>query len=219
MRYQYAPYYGAFYATALRRDANSGNLMWDNASGQSVFVLQCPYGINPFEKIQEICVAMEKKELEEDTFTEVLPDIWMRMVTAVQKVRGKGCPMRGEASTYAVLGCEEKGDVRILYAPQIEKKAKLDIPAEITAVVKKETAEVRKGFFGKKIEVVDTGFFSVRFPNGGIPGYHDGELVYINGKIQIPITQKMLENKVIYLKTNTRPDIRTTNKGLSLKLS
>ncbi|MEF2955186.1 MAG: hypothetical protein U0O33_11930 [Blautia sp.] len=218
MKYQYVPYDGAFYATMLRRDVNSGNLMWDNAKGRSVLVVQCPYGDNPFEKVREICNALEKTELEPDNFIEVLPDIWTRMVTAVQKVREKGCPMRGEASTYAIFCCEEKEDVCILYAPQTEKKSKIDIPAEISAIIKKETVEVRKGFLSRRTEQVDTGFYSINFPNGGIPGYYDGDLMYFVGKLQIPITRQMLENKKIYIKTNIKPDIKSTNRGLNLKL-
>lgn len=93
MKYQYAPYEGKFFATMLRRDGNTHNLMWDNPNGRTVLVIQCPYGRNPFERMEELCEAMGNVELEEEKFVEVLPDIWVRMVTAVQKVRGKGCPL------------------------------------------------------------------------------------------------------------------------------
>lgn len=220
MKYQYAPYAGNFFATMLRRDGTTHNLMWENSNGRTVLIVQCPYGKNPFERMEEICAAMEQAELEEETFMEVLPDIWVRKVTAIQKVRGKGCPLRGEASTYAVFCCEENEEegICLIHAPQTEKKSRLDIPAEMTVSVTKGTVEVKKGLFGRKTEIQETGFYRIEFPASGTAGYNDGDLAYYINKLQIPITRQMIEEKVIYVKTDKKPDIRTENKGLSLKI-
>ena len=94
----------------------------------------------------------------------------------------------------------------------------MDITAEMTITIRKETIEVRKGLFGRKTEIQDSGFYSVEFPSTGVVGYNDGDLVYYVNKLQIPITRQMLDNKIIYLKTNTKPDIRAENKGLNLKV-
>lgn len=88
----------------------------------------------------------------------------------------------------------------------------------MTITVKKGTYEVRRGFLGRRIELQETGFYSIEFPATGTAGYNDGDLVYYVNKLQIPITRQMIETKVIYVKTDTKPDIRTENKGLSLTI-
>ena len=220
MKYQYVPYESRCYATMLRREASTRNLMWDNTKGQTVLILQCPYGDSPFEKMEEVCRKLETRELEQEKFTEILPGVWGRMVTAVQKSRGKGCPLRGEASTSAVFCCENKEDVCYIHAPQSEKKARLDIPAEMNIHIEEETVavKVRKGLFKTVTEIQPKGFFRVDFSQESVAGYNDGDLVYRTGNLEMPITRQMIENGSIFFKTDKKPDIHTENQGLLLKI-
>lgn len=223
MTYQYSPYSSACYATMLRRDTTTGNLTWDSSKGRTVLVVQCGYGRYPYEDMEEICGLLGQISLEEDAFNEVLPDIWVRFVTPGQKVKNKGCPLRGEASSYTVFCCEEAEDgTRILvHAPQSEKRTSLNIPAEIIVEINEDMELKSKGFlmFGKS-EQVATGYYSVDFPRECPVGYVDGDIFYtVDDRLLIPVTRNMMEQRRIYIKTSAVPRFGTNNEGLKLTVS
>lgn len=223
MTYRYSPYSSACYATMLRRDTATGNLTWDSSKGRTVLVIQCGYGRFPYEDMEEICARLGQMSLEEDEFNEVLPGIWARLVTPGQKVKNKGCPLRGEASSYTVFCCEESedGTCILVHAPQSEKRTSLNIPAEIIVELKEDTETRSKGFliFGKSEEVA-TGYYTADFPRDCPVGYVDGDIYYtVNDRLSIPVTRRMMEQGRIYIKSEAAPRFATSNEGLKLTAS
>lgn len=220
MTYRYSPYSSACYATMLRRDTATGNLTWDSSKGRTVLVVQCGYGRLPYEDMEEICSRLGQISLEEDAFNEVLPGVWARFVTPGQKVKNKGCPLRGEASSYTVFCCEdaEDGSGVLVHAPQTEKRTSLNIPAEIIVEIKEDTEMRSKGFllFGKSEEVA-TGYCRVEFPKDCPVGYVDGDIFYsANDRLTVPVTRKMMEQGTVYVKTGAALQFGTYNEGLKL---
>ena len=55
MIYKYSPNNPARFATNLRLDKTTKNLMWDNANGQDVLIVQTPFGSSAIDYIEEIC--------------------------------------------------------------------------------------------------------------------------------------------------------------------
>ena len=216
MRYRYCPNSADWYATNLRQDRGTGNLTWDNNRGQDVLIVQTPFEYNAENLMEELCQLMEEAVLQTDSYTEVKTGVWVRFVTAADKARmNNGCPINTEASTYSVFACCTEGNVCSIYAPQKNQamiSAYYSIPMQIHVDIQEQIRT--EGFIKKK--VVKTGYYTLSFPQDIAAGYHNGDLVCRVAGLDIPLTQQMLERGSVYIKTEHRPQVISTNKGLEL---
>lgn len=203
------------FATNLRRDNTTGNLMWDNAQGQDALIIQTPFGISPTDQLDEICEAMSKCDLQDDAYTEVMSGICVRYVSATDKAKNRGCILNGEASTYTVLGCSKDADYYRVYRPQDHSiiSSKCDIPLRICVEVTKQT--ISKGLFRKREE--ETGFYLLRFPNILAGSLSDGDVAYRIGSLEIPVTKKMVEQGAAFVESKMKPVFVTKNNGFMLE--
>ena len=218
MRYEYLPNDPQHFATNLRQDFQSKNLIWDNARGKDVLIVQTTFGVSAVEKMEELCSVLENTLVNKEKFTEIATGVWLRIVTASEKAKQNGCPLNGEASTYTVFGVMEDSDNNIckIFAPQNQAMitACCDVPLDIHVEISQQTRE--EGFlFAKK--TVTTGFYSISFIDQIGAGYVDGDLCCEINKFQVPLTRKMLENRVVYVKSTVKPQIVSLNKGMQLK--
>lgn len=213
MKYKFCDYDITKYATDLRKDSNSSNLMWDNAKGQSVMIIQTSFGENPLDQIDEICDRLEKMTIKENEFNEVFTCVWIRFVTAADKSRFSGCPLNGGASTYTVLSYDMLENVCNIYAPQDPNitSYQCNIPLEVT--IKIEEIKSKPFFFSKE---QPTGFYEITFPHNMLLAYKEGDLILENGSLQIPINYKMINRRTIYVKADKHPKIISRNKGLKV---
>lgn len=213
MRYEYVPNDPQRFATNLRRDSAGGNLTWDNARGQEVLIIQTPFGQSAMDKMPQICEALPSAP-PHGRYAEVLPGVWARFVSAVEKARNNGCPLNGEASTYAVFACDTQQDVCHIFQPQEQTMITpcCDVPLELRVDVAKSTRQ--EGVLRKR--VVETGFYRLTFPENCGKGYVDGDLRYQVGNLVIPVTRQMLEQGEVYVKTEVKPRLFSVNKGLRL---
>ena len=214
MRFIYCPGNPEHFATNLRRDAAGKCLMWDNAPGQEVLLVQTAFGKFPAEDGTAMCAALSAAELQPGRFTEFGTGMWARFVSPGDKARLGGCPLNGEASCYTVFAVERAGDeCRVLAPPkQAMISASCQIPQEIHVEIGRQMRTEGRLF---KREV-DTGFFAVRFPAGLGKGYVDGDMEYEIDGFRIPVTRRMLEQQVFYVKSGTRPRLESRNRGLKL---
>lgn len=214
MEYRYCPNEPSRFATNLRRDHGKPNLMWDNARGQDVLLVQTPFQQSATDIIEKLCEAMSGISIHVEKYTEVLPGVWVRFVTAADKAKLGGCPIHNEASTYTVFSCATEGNVCCIFAPQYQAmiSAHCDIPMQIHVTVSEQTRT--EGIFKKRL--VSTGYYILSFPAGISNGCKDGDLAYKVRNITIPVTRQMLEQRTVYIKTDSRPEIISKNKGLKL---
>lgn len=214
MKYQYCPNDPEHYATNLRREQGTRNLKWDNARGQDVLLVQTPFECSAIDIIEELCNRMEKVSLTPDKYTEIQPSVWVRFVTAADKAKMGGCPINAEACTYTVFSCCVENDTCLIYAPQNQAmiSAFCNIPMEVHINVEEQTRV--EGILKKRL--VSTGYYTIAFPKGFDAGYKDGDLTYRIQDFTIPITRRMLEHGIVYIKTERKPDVVSKNKGLKL---
>lgn len=214
MHYEYCPNNPERYATGLRRDFHTKNLMWDSARGQDAVIVQTPFGTSAVEQMKEICQRLEEIAVIPDQYTELFGGVWIRFVTAAEKARNSGCPLNGEASTYTVFSCHVNKEVTQIYEPmnQAMISASCDIPLEVHIELKKEVRI--EGIIRKK--EVETGFYCMIFPAGMGNGYVNGTLKYQIGAFEIPITKEMLEQRTVYVKTQIQPIMFSDNEGMRL---
>lgn len=214
VKYEYNPNDPKRFSTDLRYDLKTKNLIWDNASGQNVMIVQTPFGESAVSRIEEICVALEKIMIYPNKYIEVLSNIWIRFVTIQDKAKNNGCPLNGEASTYTVFSYEIKGNITAIFAPKNQAmiSSSCDIPLELHAEVKR--MKKQEGFFFKR--EIDTGFYSITFSTGISSGYIDGSIQYKINDFVIPVTKLMLIQGTIYIKTDVRPVLVSNNIGIKL---
>lgn len=214
MKYIYCPNDPQHYATNLRREQGTRNLKWDNARGQDVLLVQTPFEASAVDLIEELCSHMEKATILPDNYTEIQPNVWIRFVTAADKAKMCGCPLNMEACTYTVFSYCIEDEVCSIFAPQNQAmiSAYCNIPMEVHVNVEEQTRV--EGLFKKR--TVSTGYFAVSFPKDFNPGYMDGDLTYRIKDFVIPITRKMVEQGVVYIKTKVKPEVVSKNKGLKL---
>lgn len=202
------------FATNLRRDNLTHNLIWDNAKGQAVLIVQTPFGQSAVSMLDEICKSLEAIDELSDKYFEVLNGVWVRYVTAADKARNNGCPVNGEASTYTVFSCCKIQSELSVYKPQDQKMISsfFDIPLKIHVDISKDV--VYQGFFKKR--AVETGFYCVRFPADLSNGYIDGSLSYIIDDFEVPVTKEMISQGTIFVKSKSRPEMKAKIKGLQI---
>ncbi len=214
MKYEYTPNDPKRFSTNLRYDLKTKNLIWDNASGQNVIIVQTPFGESAVSRIEEICVALEKVMVYPNKYIEVLSNIWVRFVTIQDKAKNNGCPLNGEASTYTVFSYEIKGNITAIFAPKSQAmiSSSCDIPLELHAEINR--IKKQKGFFLK--HEIDTGFYSITFSSDISSSYIDGSIQYMINDFMIPITKLMLMQGTIYIKTEVRPVLISNNIGIKV---
>lgn len=214
MKYEYTPNDPKRFSTNLRYDLKTKNLIWDNASGQNVIIVQTPFGESAVSRIEEICVALEKIIIYPNKYIEVFGNIWVRFVTIQDKAQNKGCPLNGEASTYTVFSYVVEGDIIKIFAPKSQAmiSSSCDIPLELHAEINR--IKKQKGFFLKR--EIDTGFYSITFSSDISSSYIDGSIQYMINDFMIPITKLMLMQGTIYIKTEVRPVLISNNIGIKV---
>lgn len=203
------------FATNLRRTVQTKNLTWDNANGQDVIIVQTPFGESAVSILDDICKALNGIEVPSDSFAKILDGVWVRYVSAADKVKNNGCPLNGEASSYTVFSCCREKDVLKVYRPQEQAMSKptVDIPLEINAKVTRDA--VKKGF-GPFQKSVETGFYCISFPRELEDKYMEGSLSYrING-FEIPVTKKMFSQGMVYVESSVQPELVPKNRGLKI---
>ena len=214
MQYQYCPNDPQQYATNLRRNAGTKNLIWDSAGSQEVLIVQTPFGKSPLKEMEKICAQLTRASPKPGQYTQVGIGVWACVVSMIEMAKNNGCPLNTEASTYSVFSCKKEGEVCQIYAPRDQAMISpfCDVPMEIKVWVRQQMRE--EGFF-KKVQV-PTGFFEIHLPREAASGYVDGDLGYESGGFKIPITKRMMEQGTIYIKTEKRPELISCNKGLIL---
>lgn len=214
MQYQYCPNDPQRYATNLRREQGTRNLLWDNARGQDVLLVQTPFEMDAVDLMEELCRRMEKVPIHPNRYTEIQPNIWLRFVTAADKAKMGGCPLHAEACSYTVFSCCVENKVCSIFAPQNQAmiSASCNIPMEVHICVEAQTR--MEGLFKKR--AVPTGYYTISFPNGFHTEYVDGDLTYRVRDLAVPITREMVAQGIVYIKTETKPEVVSKNKGLKL---
>jgi hypothetical protein len=214
MNYLYCPNDPERYATNLHRDSATRNLAWDSARGQDTLLVQTPFGQDPAEQMPRVCTALADTELRSGAFTEILPGIRGRIVTAPEKARSGGCPLNGEASTYTVFSCQTDGENCRIFAPQNSAMitscchVPLEMHIELSPVTRRE------GVFKKKD--VPTGFYRMNFPSPFSASYRDGDICYRLEELEIPVTREMMEHRYAYIRADRPPILVSENRGLKL---
>lgn len=214
MRYECYPNDPDRFATNLRRDNRTKNLIWDSAKGQDAIIVQTPFGQSAVSKLDKICESLNTMKELTNKFVEVLDGVWVCYVSATNKARNNGCVLNGEASTYTVFSCCLEGDVVKIYKPQDQAmiSSNIDVPLEIHVDITKDT--VYEGFFRKR--EVETGFYCVSFPSELGNGYMDGSLSYQIDGFEIPVTKEVIMQGTVYIKTDVRPVLVPKNRGLRI---
>ncbi len=217
MEYEYVPYDQSHFATNMRYDVRSNNVIWDAPSGQDALIVQTPFGKSAEAQMEDICKRLANMPVLPMQYTELsgCGGIRVRAVSAADKARNRGCPLNGGASTYTVFSYAISGNVCSIYQPlnQGAISAHCDIPLYIQVEIKKDIRT--EGLFQKK--TVETGFFILSFPPDISNGYTDGDLQYCVGDLAIPVTRQMLEQGKIYVKSARKPVIISQNSGLRLE--
>lgn len=219
MRYQYCPNDPERYTTNLLRERGTRNLRWESARGQDALLVQTPFEQRAEPMMEELCRLMERAVLPPDKYTELRPGVWVRFVTAADKARMNGCPINTEASTYTIFSCLTQGDLCSIYAPQGNQamiSSYCSIPMQIRVEMWEET-RTEGPFFHRR--TVPTGFYVISFPQEFAAGYHNGDLSCRVGDLEIPVTKQMLEQGLVYVKTDRRPELHSVNRGLELVLA
>lgn len=214
MKYQYCPNDPQRYATNLRREQGTRNLKWDNARGQDVLLVQTPFETSAVDLIEELCNQMEQTTILPGHYSEIQPNIWVRFVTAADKAKLGGCPLNAEACSYTVFSCCMEDDVCSIFAPQNQAmiSASCNVPMEVRIGVEEQVR--LEGLFKKR--AVSTGYYMISFPKGFEVGYINGGLIYRIKDFVVPITKMMVEQGVVYIKTEIKPEVVSINKGLRL---
>ncbi len=90
--------------------------------------------------------------------------------------------------------------------------ASCNIPMGVHICVEAQTR--MEGLFKKR--AVPTGYYTISFPNGFHTEYVDGDLTYRVRDLVVPITREMVEQGIVYIKTEAKPEVVSKNKGLKL---
>lgn len=216
MQYIYSPYDPNRWATNLRYDKLTNMLMWDNAPGQDVFIVQTSFGLNAVDRMDRVCESLSHMPGFPYQYTEA-PNSgsWVIAVSAKDKLRNKGCPLNGGASTYTVFSFLLENDVCRIFAPEERAKpfVQADIPQDIHIGIAQEFRKKGRGPFGKP---APTGFYSITFPRELSNRYIDGDLQYRVGNFMIPVTVQMLEMGTVYIKSELKPVVISRNPGLRI---
>ena len=78
------------YATNLHKDSLNNTLKWDSSKSQSVLIVQTKYGESARDRIDEICMCIERAGIPRTEFKEILPGISIRFMSAEDNARQTG---------------------------------------------------------------------------------------------------------------------------------
>lgn len=214
MKYECCPNDPDHFATALRRDNHTQKLIWDNSRGQDVIIVQTAFGVDASNILNDICDALNNNEQPLTDYVEVMNGVWVCYVTAADKARNNGCRLNGKASTYTVFSCQKEDGVCKIYQPKNQAmiSQSYNIPLEIHVAVNKETCI--EGLFRRR--KVETGFYSVSFPEGLVSSYLSGSLCFSVNGFEVPVTQEMLKQGTVFIKSEIRPELIPKNKGIRI---
>lgn len=214
MVFNYYPSDVKHYAQTLRFDGERRMLVWDSAPGHDVLLVQTPFGQSAEERMEALCQKLPG--LAPGAFAEVLPGIYARYITVKEKARNGGCPLNAEMCSYTVFACLPEGDSCAVYAPlhRPMNPAVYDAPKEVEIGVSPVNRMVRVGLFHQN--EVFAGYFRLSFPKNFDRSCACGALHYRVGGHTIPITPMMAEEGSVYVRSDERPEVFSTNRGLKL---
>ncbi len=203
------------YATNLRLAKDGRQLIWETAQGQGTLLVQLPFGEKVEDHLEALCETLSKTALQDKAYTMVLPNVWVRFVTATEKAKNGGCPIHHEASSYTVLAYDQTPLEYKVYRPTTGGMIPntVHIPLGVCVRVQQET--VRKGF-GPFAREVETGFYMMSFPSDLAEKDVTGSLGYCIGDFEVPITKEMTQNGTVYIETAVRPAVVSKNSGIQL---
>lgn len=220
MKYICCPTDNDHFATALRRDKHTGKLLWDSTNRQDVLMVQSPYGEDVTERLEEICGQLCELEQVPTQFVPLLGDIHVRYIPFAFKAANGGCALNGEASTYTVFACtmERESDVCRVYQapPKAMNSPVCDVPLDFHVIRKQHM--VTKGFLKIWQRQEFSGFYELHLPAQIEANYTDGSLCYCAEGLRIPITKKMLQQGLVYVKTPEAPGFEANNRGVNVVL-
>lgn len=217
MEYRFCPGVSSKYATNLRVDNVSKMMVWDISRGTDTLVVQTPYEQDARAVIPSLCEKLNQKGLKEQEYTRLPDDVWVRFVSAAEKVANGGCKLNKKASRYTVLACQNGDDgICQIYEPY-EHGMNIpyrDIPLEVHIDIRKQMFEARR--FRKRTQRF-TGFYILTFPEELKGAYIEGGLCYKVDGLEIPVTQEMVRQGKVYIEAMSEPEVVPLNKGILIK--
>lgn len=213
MEYQYSSYDINYYATMIRQDPANKHLVWDSTRGCNVLVIQGPYGVKPYDVMFEICKHLKEHPNLSYNYEEIIPDFYACIITPAYKIRNKGCSLLKEGSSYSIFCLAEKQGKTIVYAPQNEKNSTCYVPMLITVTI--EQVYISKRVLFKK-ELRPSEFYKVIFQMEHMELYQEGSMICKVHNMEYPVTQAMLKQREIYIKTEQRPIIQSNHSGIKI---
>ena len=223
MTIAYIPNDPAHWSTALRIDSVKGNLNWDSNNGQDAIIVKTPFGVSAIDMMREsICPAVCDDSLTRNAFTEVLPNVKVRLVTSVDKARQGGCPLDGRACTYTVFSVvhDEHGNWSIIEpSPGGPYSPALNVPYELKVLVRRVTTTT--GLFIRR--EVETDFWEVVFDGEVDDAAEDLGLRYtlagLADGLEIPITAQAINAGHCFVKSGSvKPQLKSIDPGLRILL-
>ena len=203
------------YATGLSYARHM--LKWESASGCDTLVVEVPFGDDVMTRTkEEVCPALGACEPVAGRYLEVVPHVFVRYVTAQEKVREGGCPLRSAAKTYAIFAVRRDGDRVFLHASNSDGLIQpiCSVPLELHVEVSRVTQLERVFFF--KTRVVETDYWCLSFPSEMGEDVRDGDLAYQVDGLQIPLTTRMFVRGEAYVKSSSKPALVALSKGIVL---
>ena len=217
MQVEYCPYDPERFAIGLHLEQGR-KLEWASAPGQDVLMVRTPFGQLPDDRMEELCEALAVATLIPNQFLEVCPDLFVRLMSAADKAREGGCYVTERPATYAVYACQRTGSsVEKLFTPQMNAMNKHYCHVMLeTSVGVEQMMQRKKKVFGRE-EWLPTPYFMLHLPQNIADSYHDGDMVYVVGTLEIPITRAMLAQGTVYVMTGgVKPVVKSNNPGLAL---
>lgn len=206
------------FATNLRRDGHTNNLIWDSAPGQEVLIVQVPFGEETTLKTEDLCETLNAAGYTLNREFEEMPGgLAVCYVSAADKARNNGCRLNAEACSYLVYSVSTDGNVCRIYASpdnQSMIKSYVRIPLEIPVYIQEEI--ILQGRLRKK--EVRTGFYMLSFPPELAAAYTDSGIVYRIEDFEVPVTKEMIQAGTVYVLSPEEPKIETVNPGMTVKV-
>lgn len=217
MQVEYCPYESEHFAIGLHLADLGKKLEWASAPGQDVLMVRTPFGQLPDDRMEELCEALAAALLIPNQFAEVCPEIFVRLMTAADKAREGGCWVTVRPATYSVYSCQCVGTaVQKIYTPQMNAMNKhyCHVRLETSVAVEQMMQQKRRPF---KAEWLPTPYYILHLPQNIADSYHDGDMVYAVGALEIPITRAMLAQGTVYVMSGgVKPVVKSNNPGLAL---
>ena len=211
--YKVVDYDLAHYASGLRLSGDT-NLNWDSSNAQDVLIVEYKFGGRL--DIEELCEALNKlppgSYLNE--YTDIGNSMYVKYVSAIEKVRQNGCMLHTAGSSYAVICCSREADGTVNLYRYIEanfSSISCDAPLKMEVAIYQQFVPVNPntgGLFTGMLRKNETEtYYAIQFYPHFTSGYSDGDIFYeINISesevIKVPITKNMIfsDTRTIYVK-------------------